>query len=217
MLDRFNQFTTYVRNGLTRRWHRITVDRREVPFLAPVVNNLQLPDLRPLEQAVQNPPERSGGMAGHVLFLYNLTRQLKAQTVVEIGLGSAESTCSFLTALKETGGKLISIDIERKPYAEEKIKQINGLDQWVFVQQPSEQAYKTWPHGTIDILLIDGLHTYHQIKIEYHGYLPLMRPGGYILFHDSETIVGVRKFVKELGGRGVQFPFSNGMYVLRVP
>lgn len=177
------------------------------------------PDLRLLQETVTGTAGRSG-MAGHVLFLYNLVVGVGARWVVEIGLGPGDSTSIFLLALSRTGGRLVSIDVAPQPVAEAKIARLGLRSRWEFVPEPSERAARHWPAGRpIDLLLIDGKHSYDQVRLEYRLYRPLMTPGGFVLFHDSETIEGVRRFVREVARRdgGVQFPFCNGLFVTRVP
>jgi predicted O-methyltransferase YrrM len=214
----FSKFPQFAKRMTRKTWRALNQDRLEIHKYQAVQEVCRIPNLTPLEQVVVGTTGTTG-MAGHVLFMYNLVRFTNAQLIVEIGLGPGDSTGVFLLALKETGGKLISIDIERQPVAETKIDQLGLRDHWQFIQKPSEDVPREWPAGhKIDILLVDGLHTYDQVRLEYRLYRPLMRNGGYILFHDSETIRGVRKFTQQLARRqgGVQFPFSNGLYVLRI-
>lgn len=57
--------------------------------------------------------------------------------------------------------------------------------------------------GFVDILYIDGDHTYEGVKQDYEMYSPLVRPGGIIILHDicehpPETECEVKKFWDEL-------------------
>jgi hypothetical protein len=184
----------------------------------PEVKPFSSPDLDILEAALGR--GRIGGMHGHALFLLNLARETKAKLVVEIGLGDGDSSCAFLLGLKENGGKLISIDIEDKPAAKEKIQKFELEAYWQFIKSASENATSQLVGELpIDILLIDGYHSYDQVKLEYELYRPLMNEGGYILFHDSINLKGVKKFIDYLERRnihGINFAFSNGLYVIYV-
>lgn len=203
---------------LTKVWRAINQDKLELHKFPAVQTEFHLPDLTPLK-GVLGGAYGPSSMAGHALLLYNLAWQMNAQVVVEIGLGPGDSTSVFLLAMKATNGKLISIDIKPQPIAEQKIDQLGLRDRWEFICKPSEIAAREWPQNRkIDILLVDGLHTYNQIRMEYRLFRPLMKKGGYMLFHDSETIRGVRKFVERarVWHGGVQFPFSNGLYVMRL-
>ena len=122
-------------------------------------------------------------------------------------------------AVKATGDRLHDIDRNKQSVAEKKVDALGLRDRWTFIQQARENVAQTWKQcQPIDILLIDGKHSYNQVKLEYELYRSLMRRGGFILFHDSETIRGVRKFTAELrqSSGGVQLPYANGLFVTRV-
>jgi len=58
----------------------------------------------------------------------------------------------------------------------------------------------------IDLLFIDGDHSYEGVRSDFEDYAPLVRPGGLIAFHDivegqPEAVGGVPRFWKELHGR----------------
>jgi len=40
----------------------------------------------------------------------------------------------------------------------------------------------------VDLLFIDGEHTYEVVKSDYNNYGSLVRPGGLIMFHDTQSI-----------------------------
>ena len=41
--------------------------------------------------------------------------------------------------------------------------------------------------GTVDLLFIDGDHSYDGVRADFESYSPLVRPGGLIAFHDVES------------------------------
>lgn len=186
-------------------------DQKEIQLLPSVKKVLQLPDFSCLMD-VEN------GMAGHELFLFNLTRETRAQEVLEIGLGMANTTLTFLLALQETGGRLTTIEIAPLPEAIARIETIGLQDHWVLVQGASQCVRGQFPPDfRVDILFIDGNHSYNQCKLDYKLYAPLVREGGYIILHDSATIAGVIKLTNELKRRGLEcihFPYCNGIFVV---
>jgi len=157
------------------------------------------------------------GMAGHFLFLFNIAREINAQHIVEIGFGGANSAMAFMLALKETGGHLTSIDINPSPVGIHKIKAMELMSQFHLIRCASQDIWgQVQPE--IDILLIDGKHSYNQCKLDYKLYEPLVKTDGFILFHDSATIKGIIQFTTELKKRVnecLQLPYSNGLFVIR--
>jgi predicted O-methyltransferase YrrM len=57
----------------------------------------------------------------------------------------------------------------------------------------------------IDVLFIDGDHSYEGVKADFENYSPLVRPGGLIAFHDivptAQEEVTVSYFWKEISAR----------------
>lgn len=171
---------------------------------------LAIPDLTPLEN-------RKSGMSGHLLFLFNLARETGAKHVVEIGLGGGNSSMAFLLALKETGGILTSIDVQECEDARHYIGMLPATANWRFLRLRSDDAVASIrTSDPIDVLLIDGFHSYGQCRSDYFNFAPLVRRGGYILFHDSSTIQGVTEFTAELLDRGLggtNLDYCNGLFV----
>jgi len=152
-------------------------------------------------------------------FLYTMARDLpKIYNIVEIGVTTGVSTNSFLYGLydrtKDKGKrKLYSIDISPK------CKETANVDpdiisQWEFIEGDSTKM--KWDKGQIDILLIDGDHSYEAVKADYENFEPYVRSGGMILLHDiSWQAKGVQRFYEELGKPGIILPLSpSGMAVI---
>lgn len=71
----------------------------------------------------------------------------------------------------------------------------------------------------IDLLHIDGLHTWEAVNHDFDTYGPLVRPGGLVLFHDVNAgFEGLRRFWKMVSGRYVSHmvPYSCGLGIIRV-
>lgn len=53
-------------------------------------------------------------------------------------------------------------------------------------------------HGRLDLLFIDGDHSYEACKADVMAWLNKLRPGGLIVLHDFGWAVGVQKVVAEI-------------------
>ena len=75
---------------------------------------------------------------------------------------------------------------------------------------------------TIDLLHIDGLHTYEAVQEDFTNWYSKVHPGGIILFHDidaRQSDFGVWKYWAELEEKYDTFAFHHGfgLGVLRKP
>ncbi len=125
---------------------------------------------------------------GRVLRL--LTEAIGAKNVVEIGTSNGYASIWFCLALRTTGGKLTTfeIDAERASLARENFKEA-GVDKLVTIIVGNAHENVTKLKEPIDIVFIDA------DKDGYLDYLnklfPLVRPGGLIIAHNT-TDVGYR-------------------------
>lgn len=123
---------------------------------------------------------------------YTPTKEL---TLVEIGSYAGESTKIFC----ENFGKVISID----PYIEDYdmndpachnmklndvydvfIENTFHLNNLKHIRKTSDDAVINLKGKSIDVVYIDGLHTYEQVRKDIHNYTPHIKPGGFICGHD---------------------------------
>jgi predicted O-methyltransferase YrrM len=67
------------------------------------------------------------------------------------------------------------------------------------LRMTSQDASKEW-RRPIDLLYVDGDHGYEAVKFDIQLYVPLVRPGGLLLFHDYKLVGkdGVRQAIDEL-------------------
>jgi len=115
--------------------------------------------------------------------LRQLTEAVNAKRVVELGTSTGESGLWFSMALRKTGGKLYTHDIDpgRIAVARENFKK-GGVEDIVVITEGD--AHETAPRkkDPIDVLFIDAE------KEGYDAYLkellPYVRPGGLIIAHN---------------------------------
>jgi caffeoyl-CoA O-methyltransferase len=122
---------------------------------------------------------------GRVLRL--LAEATGARHVVEIGTSNGYASIWFCLALRTTGGKLTTfeIDAQRASLARENFKRA-GVDKLVTVIEGNAHEKVTMLKEPIDIVFIDA------DKDGYLDYLnkllPLVRPGGLILAHNTTDV-----------------------------
>jgi len=128
-------------------------------------------------------------------------------TIVEIGIGNkADSTKFMLHGLmvrRTVGSKLYSIDIN--DVLIEKFRRQNKAllsmvepHSWEGIVGDSGKIKWDKP---IDVLYIDGDHTYEGVKADFENLVPHVKEGGLIFMHDTNAQrcgYGVDKFFKEI-------------------
>ena len=112
-----------------------------------------------------------------------LTEAVNAQRVVELGTSTGESGLWFSLALRKTGGKLYTYDIDagRIATARENFRKA-GVEDLIVITEGDAHKTATQSSEPIDVLFIDAE------KEGYDAYLkellPRVRPGGLILAHN---------------------------------
>ncbi len=130
---------------------------------------------------------------GRVLRL--LTEAVGARKVVEIGTSNGYSGIWFCLALRSTGGKLITHEIDgaRASLARENFKRA-GVDDLITLVEGDAHEEVTRLKGPIDVLFIDA------DKEGYMDYLnkllPLVRPGGLIIAHNTNMRSQMQDYIK---------------------
>jgi predicted O-methyltransferase YrrM len=115
--------------------------------------------------------------------LRQLTEAMGAKRVVELGTSTGESGLWFSMALRKTGGKLYTHDIDpgRIAVARENFKRA-GVDDIILITEGDAHQTATKNTDPIDVLFIDAE------KEGYDAYLkellPYVRPGGLIIAHN---------------------------------
>jgi predicted O-methyltransferase YrrM len=148
-----------------------------------------------------------GSELGLGLTLFSLAVSIKAENVIEIGRWKGFSTFCLASALRfidigwnepdthkqrpdvnysnlemRKARKLISIDPFPQDCAREAIETA-GLTKYVeFVNAPSASVTID---GQVDLMFIDGDHSYEGCSNDVINYVPkVLRPGGYFILHD---------------------------------
>lgn len=53
------------------------------------------------------------------------------------------------------------------------------------IKGDSAQVGRSWQLGAIDLLFIDGDHSYEGVSRDIAAWLPYVKPGGVAIFHDA--------------------------------
>ena len=144
--------------------------------------------------------QRWGNMNVPVLdgrLLRVLAESINARHVVEIGTSNGYSGLWFCLALRATGGKLTTYEIDRRraALARENFKRA-GVDQMVTLVEGDAHAEVTKRSEPIDLLFIDADKGGY---LDYlHKLLPLVRPGGLIVAHNMRSPAPDPRYVKAI-------------------
>ena len=129
----------------------------------------------------------------HPSLIWNTIQQIfdvsKPLQIVEVGRCSGSSTMLFSTIAQHTGGYFKSFDIsDWNRNHIESINQKYGINNkyYNYIVDDSLNAEKHLdPNVKIDILFLDGLHSYEQIKNETLLFSKFLNKTSLVLFHDT--------------------------------
>ena len=122
----------------------------------------------------------------------------RPRTIVEIGAGKGGMLAAFCAAAKEDA-TIVSVDLEGSPFGGGRATLYSAAR--ANAKPRPEAASRTWysldpairertaaltPNG-VDVLLIDGDHSYEGVSGDFRIYSPLVVPGGIVALHDIGT------------------------------
>jgi hypothetical protein len=162
--------------------------------------------------------------AGHIYFCYDFIKNMKPGRIVELGTFKGTSFYSMLQAVKDDrlNSEVFAIDSwEGDEHAGFYGKDIyDGVTQIVreyysnqnarLIKKYFDDALDEFEESTIDLLHIDGLHTYEAVKGDFEHWLPKLANEGTIFFHDIKVAdFGVWKVWNELKNKYPDFYFLD--------
>ena len=171
----------------------------------------------------------------HLPFAYDLVAAFRPEKVVELGTYNGMSFFAFCQSMIEndidgicyavdtwagdehTGAYDDTIYNDVKDHARQYYRGITYLMRMLF-----NEAAEHFQDEEIDLLHIDGLHTYEAVAEDFNTWYPKVKPGGIVLFHDMQARMkdyGVWRFWEELNPQYESFAFNHGfgLGVLRKP
>lgn len=117
-------------------------------------------------------------------------------------IGAASGGCTFLMDKFLDLENIYIIDDNnhhRSVVRGEVLKDV-GYEEWIGNSHDKEAIAEVGDSGHIfDLVMIDGDHSYQGVKMDTLDYMPYVREGGYVVFHDITTHrCGVKDWVAEI-------------------
>ncbi|MHB1682043.1 MAG: class I SAM-dependent methyltransferase [Bacilli bacterium] len=163
------------------------------------------------------PPDRitkASAWHGHIPFAMFLTKVFSPSTIVELGTHAGDSYCAFCQSVRDASldTRCFAVDTwegdehagfygpelydDLKRYHDSRYTGFSSL-----LRQTFDEAVTYFPDGSIDLLHIDGLHTYDAVHHDLQTWIPKLSQRGIVLLHDinvRERDFGVWKVWEEV-------------------
>ncbi len=141
------------------------------------------------------------------ILLFELAKSLPlGSTIVEIGSYLGASTCFLAAGARSRGNKVYAVDTwtnigmsegARDTY-EEFLRNTEPLREWIVPLRGLSTEVGEKFDGRIDLLFIDGNHSYEAVRADLEVWLLKVKDGGIVVFHDYNWAEGVQRSVREL-------------------
>jgi len=162
----------------------------------------------------------------HIPFAFVAMEIIRPAVLVELGTAAGDSYCSFCQAVVElelptrcTAIDTWKGDSHQGRYSEDTFRKFCGYHDPLYgtfsrlLRAEFDQAAVKFPDGSIDVLHIDGYHTYEAVKHDFETWLPKLSRRAVVLLHDTQARFegfGVWKFWGEVSSRYPNFEFHHG-------
>jgi len=172
---------------------------------------------------------------GHIPFAAWVIREIKPKIFVELGTHHGPSYFSFCQSVVEAGlaTKCYAVDTwhgdeQSGLYGEEIFCKVNAhnaehyAEFSLLLRITFDDAVAYFEDESIELLHIDGLHTYEAVLHDFETWMPKLAPGAVVIFHDTavrKRDFGVWQLWEDLQRRytnNLEFAHSNGLGVLQI-
>jgi len=184
-----------------------------------------------------SPPQRIAvsSWKQHVPFGMLLIDLVRPRLVVELGAHAGVSYCAFCQAVTELrlDTRCVAIDswegdLQAGAYGPDILEDLRAYNDAHYAafstlkQSYFDDAVADFADGSIDLLHIDGLHTYEAVKHDLETWLPKLSAQGVIMLHDiaeRSPTFGVWRLwdeLKQVYPRHLEFEHGHGLGVVAV-
>jgi hypothetical protein len=173
---------------------------------------------------------------GHMPFAYWLMTEWQPKIFVELGTHTGNSYFSFCEAVPDKGlvTRCYAVDTWKGDeqagfYGDHVFELVNRHNESQYksfstlYRMTFDEALAKFQDQSVDLLHIDGLHTYEAVRHDFETWLPKLARGALVLFHDIKVThgdFGVWKFwaeLKEKYPQNFEFRHSHGLGVIQLP
>ena len=163
----------------------------------------------------------------HIPFAFELIKKLRPKVVAELGVHYGTSYFAFCQAIRENGLDCTCYGIdtwagdEHAGFYEEEVfgsvHRYNRENYSAFstlLRSYFDEAVKGFADHSIDLLHIDGLHSYEAVKKDFETWKPKLSARSVVLFHDTcmmDRGFGVYQLWDELSATYPSFSFLHGL------
>ena len=162
---------------------------------------------------------------GHIPFAFWLVNALRPRRIVELGTHWGHSYFAFCQAIASLGldAEAFAIDSwvgdeHSGFYGEEVFSEVESWNSSHYGDFSSlqrmrfDEATDQFSAGTIDLLHIDGMHTYDAVRADFDSWISKLTDSGIVLLHDTaerENEFGVWRLLDELRAHFQVFEFEH--------
>lgn len=165
-------------------------------------------------------------MVSHIPFLHWIVAELNPRVFVELGTHVGNSYFSVCQTVEELGLTTVTYAVDTWKgdehagfYSESVYEYVNGINSHHYksfstlIRSTFDDAVKYFEDQSIDLLHIDGLHTYEAVMHDFQTWLGKLSKRSVVVMHDTnvrERDFGVWRCFSELAEKYPAFEFYHG-------